>query len=1183
MSVETKPTPVSRLAELDATWRAILASPEQCPPVLGLAAFSEEQEAEVTKLVHDAIAVSQGSPLDGLLRLLQRRPAVMLVWLARKAATAYRDGGFYDEFEATIGAQIPITRRQELVSEFSQQARALMVNFTAPPELGTFWLVETFLFHAGLPLCHCASFAKACRWVEQNSGLPSPAEEGAGEELRDAALACSYIRSIPILQKSLRGPAGPLACAEALNLIFEQDAPPTNPRLTAALREAFANVGAGGPRRSARQPFLRLAPDLCSLEVVGPRQESSLLAGHGSVWLVNGKPHRRGFDEDFVFSVRDEARVEIELRGLTDGLSCRRVFELDWAKRPVPFILFDTELRREKRLEAADEVTLRSGEYWLVHSASMAMSDSGSRFDWPDGRNAISQLTLRPGRETQLEGDGRRCRFRAAQVPFLEPAGQPVRTDDGQRVYFGWTDLPEIWCPAEDDQPTNWQLVVTLNRAAEPRLIPLRNGVMAGAFLRFVASDSDWLRALPPGLHHLRCVVTRGGRRSECVQEFWYWAGLNAWTEGEGFECSIAPANLRWADCHGLEHVDGLLFHRADGRRQHRLAFEIAGDIHLFCWSRNGIFLECFERRAGVATQAEAHSLESGFSADSQCSRWLRVWRIPAQEAELRANGQLVQVFAPGRTSTDVSLAHLATLFPKGGTLTLNVRGLEIRIASFHRPLTPAFIELDSLNGYESLTLKFSDEVRCVRPRLREIISGREIEFEGRKFGSSGHCLFQVDGLPQIECAILCDNLGHESQFCRISLDVPKTGWPPGIWFAELDIRREESQGWQPVRDELGGHAPLIWREPPTESPNDPRSRAIWWAAGKSLASEFVPKIPLDFGSETTALADLLAECEALLTRGHATVVWPRVEWSQTLTGELARQAAKLIGSDDGSLRRRLLVSLAREQEITPRSLIVSVPALLASPAEALAAIEGDDAVRRALKWCSKIGASPTVCESLRDDLVRAFQSPQTSGLLVTLQHFKNFTAIVQGGSSMIGRDFMGFDFARYWQQTIGSLHTQPDAEEWQDLAALGRSHAHNSLAAMLDRRRKDEGGRGLAVAASIFALAEDFRRWLRLELGARANIMTDAAWQRPWLDVEILGDALPGQCARFCSVFALAARAAAAGWLDFNKVTGWLHHRPHGVSDTSKAVTTLACLAPELLGYYLMFWELICRTSRHE
>lgn len=365
MAKDVQAAQTSRLAELDAKWRTILTSAEQCPPVLGLAAFREEEETEVSKLAHDAIRVSYGAPLDGLLRLLERRPAVMLVWLARKAGVAY-DENFWPNFEIEVGADIPVTRRHELVDSFSRHARSLMANFTPPPELGAHYLKETLLFHAGLPLCHCASFAKACLWVEQHSGLPAPESAEAGEELRDAALACSYIRSIPILLKSLRGPAGPLVCAEALNLVFEQDAPAANPRFTAALREAFANVGAGGPRRSARQPYLRLSADLCSLEIVGPRQDSALLADHGIVWVVNGVLHRRGPEEEFVVIVADEVRVELELRGLAGGLTCRRVFEFEWAKRPVPFLVFDAESRRERRVDAGGTVTLRSGEYWLL-------------------------------------------------------------------------------------------------------------------------------------------------------------------------------------------------------------------------------------------------------------------------------------------------------------------------------------------------------------------------------------------------------------------------------------------------------------------------------------------------------------------------------------------------------------------------------------------------------------------------------------------------------------------------------------------------------------------------------------------------------------------------------------------------------------------------------------------------
>jgi len=1182
MPVNTKPMSISRLAELDAKWRVALASPEQCPPVLGLAAFGEEEEKEVTELAREAITVSYGTPLDGLLRLLERRPAIMLVWLARKAGAAYDDGKFWENLERETGVSVPVPRRGELVSSFSRGAREIMANFTPPPNLGAFHLMETLLFHAGLPLCHCDAFAKACRWVEENSGLPDPELADAGEQLRDAVLDYPYIQGIPILLKSLRGPAGPLVCAEALNLVFEQDVPHANPRLTSALRDAFANVGAGGPRRSARQPYLRLSTDLCSLEIVGPRQDAALLAGHGIAWVVNGVPHRRGPEEEFVFTLRDEARVELELRGLAGGLACRRVFEFEWAKRSAPFLVFDGESRREKRADAAGMATLRSGEYWLVHPMEMTVSDTASRYDWPDGRNTISQLTLRPGRDVRLEGE-RPVTFHAAQAPFLEPAGQVVRTDNDQRIHYGWTRLPEIWCPSEEERPTNWQLAVTLNQNETPRVFLLRDGERSGAFFRFTIPETSWLDALPPGLHHLHCAVTRGGKRAECVQEFWYWAELNAWTEGEGFECAALPFNLHQADCRGFDQSEGLFCHQADARRQHALAFDVAGEIHTFCWSRSGLFLECFERRAGVVTQAEAHRLQSSFSADVKSPQWLRVWHVPAQETEIRANGNTVQRFAPGRTSADISLAHLATLFPNGGNLTLSVRGLEIRVASFHQPLTPIFIDLDVSEDYESLAFKFADEVCWVRPRLREILSGREVEFEGHRFNTSGHCLFRAGGLPTVECANLCDNLGNESQLCRISLDAPKTGWPSGIWFAELDIRRDETQGWQPVRDERGGHAPLIWMQPPAEPLNDVRSQAIWWAAGKARVSDHIPDNPPDFTSQPMALADLLAECEVLLTRGHATAVWARVEWSQTLYGELARQAARLIDSDDGGLRCGLLAAVSREAEITPRSLLVTVPALLAAPGERFAGLVGEDSLRRALRWCAGLSAQPTVLVSLHDELMRCFQTAQSTGLLTTLQHFRNFRAAVQGGTNGTERDFSGFDFSRYWQQTIGSIQSPPDDREWQDCDALGRKHVHAALAALLYRRRQEEGGRGLAAAGVVFALAEDFRRWLRTAMGVRASFMSEVGWQKPWLDLDIPDDALAGQCARFCSVFALAARAAAAGWLKFGDVTSWLHHRPRGVSDTSKAVTTLVCLAPELLGYHLMFWELICRTSRHD
>jgi hypothetical protein len=542
----------------------------------------------------------------------------------------------------------------------------------------------------------------------------------------------------------------------------------------------------------------------------------------------------------------------------------------------------------------------------------------------------------------------------------------------------------------------------------------------------------------------------------------------------------------------------------------------------------------------------------------------------------------LVQRLAPGQTSGRISLAHLATLYPNGGKLTFVVQGLEMALASFQRPLTPTFISLDGSDAYESVVLTFADQVRCVRPRLRELVSNKQAEFDGSRFGMSGHCLFCTEGMPTVECTNVCGNLGHESEFCRISLDVPKAGWPPGIWVAEIEVRRDETHGWQPVRDDRGGHASLIWLQPPDKPLNDARSHAIWWAAGRALVSEHVPDNPPDFANETRMLADLLAECEVLLSGGYSAATWPRIEWVQALAGELARQAADQIDSDDGTLRRSLLAVVAREPEITPCSLLVGIPALLASPGRFLEVLGRDGELLSALRWCAALSSRTTVWESLRDCLMECFQNSRVGGFLTTLQHFQNFVAVVQGEVNATAYDFARFDFQRYWQQTISPIQTPPDEVGWSEREALGRPHVHATIAALLGRRRQEEGGQGLASAAAVFALADDFRRWLRGALGARAAFMPDSAWDRPWLEVDIPDDALAGECARFCSVFSLAARASAAGWLRFAEVMNWLHAQ-RGISATSKAVATLVCLAPELSGYHLMFWELICRTSRHD
>jgi hypothetical protein len=86
--------------------------------------------------------------------------------------------------------------------------------------------------------------------------------------------------------------------------------------------------------------------------------------------------------------------------------------------------------------------------------------------------------------------------------------------------------------------------------------------------------------------------------------------------------------------------------------------------------------------------------------------------------------------------------------------------------------------------------------------------------------------------------------------------------------------------------------------------------------------------------------------------------------------------------------------------------------------------------------------------------------------------------------------------------------------------------------------------------------------------------------WHQPWLQVSLPDRALMENCSRFASVFALSARASAAKWLKFEDATRWLvEHGDH----REQTITAMVGLAPELLGFYLMFWELMVRTYPHE
>lgn len=1175
------------LSDYNKAWKTFLES-DKCPPVLGLAPLSEEEADEIRALVQLQLAAEPRQGFDRLLRMLRLYPAVMAVWVARVAGEAY-DSNFWENFVRLVGVEIPITARSEFVRTFRQCCFLVGITTLDPPQLGAFIHMERLLFQAGLPLCHVEHFANSMRWVERQFSLPDPDSADAGQDLRALMIRSPYLANIPILRKALVGPAGPLICEAALRVALDAEPLEINPAIAQAVKEAFEDVGRRMAERP-RAPFLRLAADFCSLEVICPKQPPSSVGPTGLIWVVGGVPQRVGAHDETIFPVSNQGHFTVELRGLADGHNLRREFELRWSEMKQPFLAFDSTSRCWHRVEEGDVIAMRSGQYWVLHSVDSQFDTATKRWDWPDGQSALSEIMLRPSQEIQFATNERNFVFKAAQVPFFASDGKTVCTDELERIHYGWSTLPEVWCPIEDDAGTSVDWKLHFHSGDQERVIPLTNGESNGSMVRYQPNGGEVLKTLTPGLHFIELSVSRGGCRPQCKEKFKLWVGLHEYREGVGFECDSVPLNIRWGDCFGLPLDGRTLKHSNDNRRQHALAFEVGEGIVLFHFSRSGTFLESFEKRAGHAIYPEVGRLGDSFSASIHSTRFLRIWHIPADDYSILVNGIPSHEVgrASGRLFCDLSLADLSTRFPNGAEITIGLHGNSIKIAKVTKPLVPRFTNSQSDENYESLVFKFADAVSWVRPRIRELVSGRLVEFEGQRFSSSGHCTFDNDSIPKLECANVSADINSAGALYRVSLDVPKEGWPEGsIWLMELEIRRDENSAWQLLSDELGGGFPILLVIPPNTVPVGLRAIAYWWTFGKGLSGGLIPNaLPLTDDIEHS-LCGLLSEVSTLLSRGYNERVWPRLKGLERLFFELGRISAKRLDFSE-ILSRDLMQAAAQETISNPaRSLFVNIPELLTRAGAAYAGMPDTDGLRDGLRWCARVRSQPRVADAFLDVIQQVFGNLTASppGMFGVLQNFANFAHVLQTtGGQPGGQDFTHFNFQRYRTQIVGPIKDEHlDAGSFDPLPfdRLCRGHAIHALTSIRNRRQSVDGHNGNEVNA-VFATASDLRNTLHARLGIRASFIPEQAWTAPWLDVDLANDALACNLNCYASMAALAARASAAGWMRYSEFLGW-QAAQFGIGTSMKATTTLVAMSPELFGFYLFLWELLIRTEPHD
>jgi hypothetical protein len=1175
------------LADYDALWKAFLES-SSCPPVLGLAPLSKEEATDIRALVHAQFPFEPRQRFSRLISLLKLHPAVMTVWLARVAGEAY-DGNFWENFTGLVGVDIAPLARPDFVSVFRQCCFRAGITTLDPPQLGAFIHMERLLFQAGLPLCHVEHFANAMGWVERQFSLPDPDSPDSGEDLRALITRSPYLTNIPILRKALAGPAGPLICEVALRVALKAEPLNINPTIAKAIEEAFDKVGERLAERP-HAPFLRLAADFCSLEVVCPKQPSSLVGPTGLLWVVAGVSQRVGANDETTFPVPNQGHFTVELRGLAGGQNVRREFDLRWSELNQPFLLFDFASLCWRRVEESGVIALRSGQYWVLHSVEAQFDAATKRWDWPDGQSSLSEIILMPGLDLRLQAGEKKFVFKAAQVPFFAPTGKTVLTDELERLHFGWANVPEVWCPVEEAGGTPTDRRLTIHSGDQEIVLPLINGEHVGNMVRYQPDGSHFLKSLAPGLQIIQLSVARGGRRSQSKETFKLWIGLREYRQGVGFEFDVVPLNFLTNDSYGLS-LDGMrIKHSNDNHRQHVLAFEVGDDMVSFHFSRGGTFLESCQKRAGHAIQAEPCNLGSTFSASTQSTECLRIWHIPADDYTILVNGKPVQEAArsSGRLFCDLSLADLSTRFPSGAEITINLQGNPISIARFTKPLVPLFANAQSDDIYESLVFKFIDEVSWVRPKVRELASGRVLEFDGQKFSSSGHCTFSSHGLPTIECANVSPDTAGEASLYRVSLDAPKQGWPEGIWLMELEIRRDENSAWQLLSDDKSGGFPLVLIIPPKKAPVGLREMAYWWALSHGLNGGLIPNTVSLTGESESSLCELLAEVSALLSRGYNDHAWQRLKGLERLFFELGRTTAHRLEFSQ-IIARDLTQAAGRESISNPtRSLFVVIPELFSLPGQEYAGMPATDGLRDSLRWCARMHSNSRVADGFLDVMQNVFGNPALNppGIFGVLQNFRNFAAVLQTSAELPNAaDFRRFDFRGYRSQIVGPIR-EADMEPaaWIEESPhdrLCRNHALRVLYA-LRQRRQAEDGHSANQANIVFANAHELRSWLQRRLGNRSAFVSQDTWKSPWLDAEFSNDALASNLNNYASMAALAARAAAAGWLRYSDFLNWQTSR-FGLEMSMKATTTLVAMSPELFGFYLLLWELLIRTEPHD
>jgi hypothetical protein len=1101
------------------------------------------------------------NPSTVLFELLDEFPACMAVWLGRKAGEAYESGAFWDKFCQLIHVSVGMYERRELAERFLRASRKTMADWVPPKELGGHDIVAQCLHQAGLPLDRCAGFAEHVRKVERTVGLPDTDDPDAGDQLRDDVLESLLPVNVPTLKRALRGPAGPRICEIALRVVGNRDFAGINPLLGQELQRAFESAQPAELRRSARQPYLRLSEDLCSLEIVGPRQDPSLVGARGVTWIVDGRSYPTPLADDFVFPVTGDSRVLVELLGVGRGRALR-AFAVRLGDLDEPFMVFEEHSRKQRRTFGQ----LPPGSYWLLHRTSDQPSSAAMTLEWPDDDRSVSLVGIRPGAPVELgSGSGKPWILRAVETPFFEPVGKTIAHHGNETVYSTWSELPIVWLPlTERETVGEWR--VQLRASGLDHVWPLGpTDDEVGPMFKCRIASEDLNSVLAPGMHMVELELRRGSRtRPDLRAEYWVWQGVLGYGSLE-FSLASVPRNLVLERCRGFEFNPRSIRHLRDKYRVHWLAFDLGSTVKTFEWSQPGVFLESIERRPGQQSYPREHALGEGFTASVNSPRWLRIWIVGRGEWEIVVDGRVwqraMEPVAP--EFVNISLASLATAYPQGGDVSLRSRGSDLLLARFTSPLQPVSLQRADKGGRTGLRFDFTEPVTWARPMLRDLASGRAYSFEGQCVEAPGSYDFAMSEIPDVTIQLATEARAEDTSLAPVALLVPLDGWPDGLWFVELETRRDGEPEWQSVllREKS---APVVIRREATDAEGQ-RERLLW----NSLASGGSPSPVSDLDDDGCRELFLLLQEVIHLRQGRLI---------DEARGELVRlkDAVRTLSHWAGGLAKchkalqSELLNLAGQD--AKHSGFVHLPRLLALPGVEYRELPAGVPLNDALRSCASVATADSISDLVRQDL-DLFD-------LSSLSCFANFGQVANAiGDESLPQDFEQFDHKRYWEGVVGSIQPHRLASDWDRQHLLGKDHLVWALEEFVRRYGEASASGQLGAANALLHSATGLRGWLEQRLASR-RVMTAEAWRAPWPRVDDTDVDFLQSTPRFASLFALMARAAAAGWLEFDEAMTWLESRVQRRSMAEEGIAALVRMAPELFGHQLLFWELIVRTT---